>query len=165
MKHIFISALILSGSSFSLNAQAILDQYVKEAIEQNLTIEQRQAIERKQQFALEHAGKMGGPQVDFLTTYTAAYKGRTFELPIGDLLNPVYSTLNELTGTQNFASLENQEFNLLPNNFYDARFRITQPILQPEIKYNKLIKEQEVTLAELQTDESIRDLTQQVKTA
>jgi len=56
MKHIFISALILSGSAFSLNGQAILDQYVKEAVEQNLTIEQRQAIERKQQYALEHAG-------------------------------------------------------------------------------------------------------------
>jgi len=165
MKHIFIYSLILASSIFNLNAQSILDQYVKDAIEQNLTIDQKQAIERKQQYALEHAGKMGGPNLDFLTTYTAAYKGRTFELPIGDLLNPVYNTLNELTGTQNFAPLENQEFNLLPNNFYDARFRITQPILQPEIKYNKLIKEQEVTLAELQTDESIRELTMQVKTA
>jgi outer membrane protein TolC len=103
--------------------------------------------------------------VDFITTYTAAYKGRSFEFPIGDIMNPVYNELNELSGTQKFPQVENQEFNLLPNNFYDARFRITQPILQPEIKYNKLIKEQEVTLAELQTDESIRDLTQNVKTA
>jgi len=164
MKRIHFSFLF-SLFSFLLNGQDILDQYVKQAIDQNLTIDQRKAIERKQQYALEHAGKMGGLEVDFLTTYTIAYKGRSFDLPIGDLMNPVYNTLNELTGTQNFAQIENQEFNLLPNNFYDARFRITQPILQPEIKYNKLIKEEEVTLASLQTDETIRDLTQQVKTA
>ena len=164
MKHYLLFILLITVISTG-NAQSILDQYVKEAIDQNLSIDQKEAIERRQQYALDHAARMGGPEVDFLTTYTAAYKGRTFELPIGDLLNPVYSALNDLTGTQNFQPLENQEFNLLPNNFYDARFRITQPILQPEIKYNRLIKEQELTLAELQTDETVRDLTQQVKTA
>lgn len=147
------------------HAQSVLDQYVKEAIDNNLSIDQKEAIERRQQYALEHAGRMGGPELDFLTTYTAAYKGRSFEFPAGDLLNPVYDALNEITGTQNFPQLENQTFQLLPNNFYDARFRITQPILQPEIKYNKLIKEEELGLAVLQTDETIRDLTQKVKTA
>jgi len=165
MNRIITILLILGFAQLPLMAQSILDQYVREAIAQNLTINQRKALERKQQYALEHAGKMGGPEIDFLTTYTAAYKGRSFEFPLGDLMNPVYTTLNQLTGTQNFALVENQEFNLLPNNFYDARFRITQPILQPEIKYNKLIKKEEVALAALQTDESIRDLTQQVKTA
>ena len=165
MKRVILFLLALSASVISLPAQAVLNQYVKEAIENNRTIDQREAIERRQQFALEHAGRMGGPELDFLTTYTAAYKGRSFEFPIGDIMNPVYNTLNELTGTNNFPQAENETFNLLPNNFYDARFRVTQPILQPEIKYNRLIKEQELALAELQTDESIRDLTQQVKTA
>jgi outer membrane protein TolC len=165
MKRFLLFFITMLLHSIMLQSQAVLEQYVKEAINQNLSIDQKQAIERRQQFALEHAGKMGGPELDFLTTYTAAYKGRSFELPLGDLMNPVYNTLNELTGTDQFKPLQNQEFNLLPNNFYDARFRITQPILQPEIKYNKLIKEQELTLAELQTDETIRDLTQKVKTA
>jgi outer membrane protein TolC len=165
MKRIFLIAISLSTFTLRPDAQTVLDQYVREAIDKNLSIEQKEAIERKQQYALEHAGRMGGPEVDFLTTYTAAYKGRSFEFPIGDLMNPVYNTLNELTGTNNFPLVENETFQLLPNNFYDARFRITQPILQPEIKYNKLIKEQELTLSELQTDETIRNLTQQVKTA
>lgn len=161
----FILLALMFAVAYTANAQSNLDQYVREAINQNLSVDQKEAIERRQQYALDHAAHMGGPTVNFLTTYTAAYKGRSFELPIGDLLNPVYNTLNELTGTQNFQPLENQEFNLLPNNFYDARFRVTQPILQPEIKYNRLIKEQELTLAELQTDETVRDLTLQVKTA
>ncbi|MBK9104600.1 MAG: TolC family protein [Saprospiraceae bacterium] len=165
MNRILLFILLLACAQSSIHSQAILDQYVKEAIEQNLSVDAKQAIERKQQYALQHAGKLAGPEVNFLTTYTAAYKGRNIELPLGDLLNPVYSALNDITGTQNFPPVANQEFNFLPNNFYDARFRITQPILQPEIKYNKLIKEEEVTMAGLQTDETIRDLTQQVKTA
>ncbi len=165
MNRILIFLLLLAFTQSTLRSQAILDQYVKEAIDQNLSVDAKKAIERKQQYALQHAGKLAGPEVNFLTTYTAAYKGRNIELPLGDLLNPVYSALNDITGTQNFPSVANQEFNFLPNNFYDARFRITQPILQPEIKYNKLIKEEEVTMAGLQTDETIRDLTQQVKTA
>lgn len=165
MNRILISFLMLTCEQLTLQGQAILDQYVNQAIEQNLTVDQRKALERKQQYALEHAGKLGGPEVSFLTTYTVAYKGRNIELPLGDLLNPVYSALNDITGTQNFPPVANQEFNFLPNNFYDARFRITQPVLQPEIKYNKLIKKEEVTMAGLQTDETVRDLTQQVKTA
>ena len=165
MNRILLSILILVSAQYTLRGQAILDQYVRQAIDQNLSVDEKQALERKQEYALEHAGKLGGPEVNFLTTYTVAYKGRNIELPLGDLLNPVYSALNDITGTQNFPLIANQEFNFLPNNFYDARFRITQPILQPEIKYNKLIKKEEVTLAELQTDETIRDLTQQVKTA
>jgi outer membrane protein len=165
MNRILLFILALATTQSTLHGQAILDQYVKQAIDQNLSVDEKEALERKQEYALEHAGKLGGPEVNFLTTYTVAYKGRNIELPLGDLLNPVYSALNGITGTQNFPPVENQEFNFLPNNFYDARFRITQPILQPEIKYNKLIKKEEVTLAELQTDETIRDLTQQVKTA
>ena len=165
MNRILIIILALVATQSTLPGQAILDQYVKQAIEQNLSVDEKQALERKQEFALEHAGKLGGPEVDFLTTYTVAYKGRNIELPLGDLLNPVYNALNEITGTNNYPPITNQEFNFLPNNFYDARFRITQPVLQPEIKYNKLIKREEVTLAELQTDETIRNLTQQVKTA
>ena len=102
MNRILLSILMLTCVQLSMQGQAILDQYVNQAIEQNLTVDQRKALERKQQYALEHAGKLGGPEVNFLTTYTLAYKGRNIELPLGDLLNPVYSALNDITGTQNF---------------------------------------------------------------
>ncbi len=91
MNRIFIITLILDFAQLPVMGQSILDQYVKQAIAQNLTVDQRKALERKQQYALEHAGKMGGPEIGFLTTYTAAYKGRNIEFPLGDLLNPVYS--------------------------------------------------------------------------
>jgi outer membrane protein TolC len=165
MKQIITIIAVLFCITLSAQGQEILDQYVQIAVTQNLNIAQKKALERKQDFAMQHAGKLGGPTLDFLTTYTLASGGRTIGLPLGDLLNPVYNTLNNLTGTQNFETTENQQFNFLPNNFYDARFRITQPIIQPEIKYNKLIRKEEVYMAELQTDEAIRELTKEVKTA
>ena len=68
MNRILLSILMLTCVQLSMQGQAILDQYVNQAIEQNLTVDQRKALERKQQYALEHAGKLGGPEVNFLTT-------------------------------------------------------------------------------------------------
>jgi len=147
-----------------LQSQSVLDRYVEEAINNNLSVKEKKLLEQKELYSLERAGKEAGPEVRLLTSYTLAAGGRTIELPIGDLLNDVYSSLENLTG-QPFPQVENQSVDLLPNNFYDARFRITQPILQPEIKYNKLIQEEEVNLAGLMTDQTKRDLVRDVKTA
>lgn len=165
MKQIILLIAVLACTPLVVKGQKIIDQYVQTAIEQNLNIVQKKALERKQNFALQHANKLSGPTIDFLTSYTLASGGRTIGLPLGDLLNPVYNTLNDLTGAQNFQNVENQEFSFLPNNFYDARFRITQPIIQPDIKYNKLINQEEVIMTGLQTDETIRELTKEVKVA
>jgi len=147
-----------------LQSQSVLDRYVEEAINNNLSVKEKKLLEQRELYSLERAGKEAGPEVRLLTSYTLAAGGRTIELPVGDLLNDVYSSLENLTG-QPFPQVENQSVDLLPNNFYDFRFRITQPILQPEIKYNKLIQQEEVNLAGLMTDQTTRDLVRDVKTA
>ena len=147
-----------------LQSQSILDRYVEEAINNNLSVKEKKLLEQRELYSLERAGKEAGPEVRLLTSYTLAAGGRTIELPVGDLLNDVYSSLENLTG-EDFPRVENQSVDLLPNNFYDFRFRITQPILQPEIKYNKLIQQEEVNLAGLMTDQTTRDLVRDVKTA
>ena len=147
-----------------LQSQSVLDRYVEEAINNNLSVKEKKLLEQRELYSLERAGKEAGPEVRLLTSYTLAAGGRTIELPVGDLLNDVYSSLENLTG-EDFPRVENQSVDLLPNNFYDFRFRITQPILQPEIKYNKLIQQEEVNLAGLMTDQTTRDLVRDVKTA
>lgn len=159
------SLLILTLVSTTTRAQRILDQYVQEAIENSLLIDEQLALEQKSASALQEAGKMHGPEVTFLTSYTLATGGRSIDFPVGTLLNDVYSELNRLTGTQQFGMLEDQTVTFLPHNFHDARFRITQPLLRPEIKYNKLIKEDELVLAHLSTDQVTRDLVRDVKSA
>ncbi|MDQ3016993.1 MAG: TolC family protein [Bacteroidota bacterium] len=161
-----ISALLFLLMAFTpVFAQEILNQYVNEAIKNNLLIREKKTNELRQGFQLEEASRMWGPEVNFQANYTLAAGGRNIELPVGKLLNPVYSNLNELTENNQFPMIEDESIHFLPNNFHDVKFRITQPILRPEIKYNKWIKAEEVDVAELQTAQTIRELTKDVKTA
>ncbi len=154
---------IFSFLLVNVYGQAILDQYVRDAIAKNPEIRAKELLEEKQSYRVQEAAKLFGPEVKFLTSYTLATGGRSIELPIGTLLNDVYSTLNTLTGVQNFHSIDNQSIRFLPNNYYDTKIRITQPILQPEIKYNKLIRQEERQMAGLVTAQSKRDLVRNVK--
>ena len=47
--------------------------------------------------------------------------GRAIDFPIGDLLNPVYSTLNALTQTNQFPQVENESITFLPHNFQETK--------------------------------------------
>lgn len=163
MIRLFLLASISFITGF-LHSQSVLDQYVKEAIENNPGIREKTLVENKNALSARHAAQLYGPEVQFLTTYTLAAGGRSIDLPIGDLLNGPYSDLNYLLMMEKYHTIENQSVQFLPHNFYDARFRITQPILQPDIKYNRLIKEEEAGIAKLNTQQSKRDLIQSVKT-
>jgi len=54
--------------------------------------------------------------------------GRRLSFPVGDLLNPVYSTLNALTNSQNFPTIENVNEQLAPNNFHETKFSFQYPL-------------------------------------
>jgi outer membrane protein TolC len=105
------------------------------------------------------------PSARFEGDYTWAEGGRTIAFPIGDLLNPVYSTLNQLTGTQNFPQVENAEIQLMPKNFYDARFRIAYPLLNTDLHYNYQIKKQETRLAEYEIETYKQELISNIESA
>ena len=162
---IYATVIIISFMTRIGYGQQVLQQYVEQAIQNNLQVKEKKIMEHKQAIMLEEASKLYGPEINFIGNYTLAAGGRNIDFPVGSLLNPVYSTLNDLTETQNFHPVEDQSINFLPNNFYDVKFRITQPILSPEIKYNKWIRQEEVTMTGLQTDQTIRDLIRDVKTA
>jgi outer membrane protein TolC len=159
----FLSLSVLLMLPIFLSSQAILHDYIQEAFARNPHVKEKESLLRKQQIAVQHAGKLFGPEVHFGTTYTVATGGRTVELPLGMLLNDVYSTLNDITDSDQFPQVRDESVTFLPHNFYDARFRLTQPILRPELKLNKMIREEEVTLAGLQILQSKRDLARDIK--
>ncbi|GAA4153414.1 hypothetical protein GCM10022217_09140 [Chryseobacterium ginsenosidimutans] len=119
----------------------------------------------KSVYALGEAKSLFLPNVSFSTTYTKAEGGRTVDFPAGDLLNGVYSTLNQLTGSNAFPQLQNQSILLNPDNFYDAKFRITQPILNAELGYNKKIKTKQIDLQKTEILLYKRELVKEIKTA
>ncbi len=66
--------------------------------------------------------------------------GRTQDIPIGDLLNNVYSTLNQLTGQSKFPQVNNQSIQFLPNDFHDTRVEVVVPVVNTDLYYNRAIK-------------------------
>jgi outer membrane protein TolC len=157
------AALIFAGNV--IQAQVKLDEYVRQGLLSNESIRQQNFVLERNVYALKEARSMFLPEVTFSTTYTKANGGRTIDFPTGDLLNGAYATLNQLTGTNSFPLLQNQRILLNPDNFYDARFRTTLPILNAELIYNKRIKQQQVDLQKTEVFLYKRELIKEIKTA
>lgn len=147
------------------SAQQNLDGYVAEGFKNNIVLQQKNISLDKAQYALKTAKSLFLPTVAFSTTWSTADGGRNIPLPLGDLLNPVYATLNQLTATNKFPLMENQSINFLPKNYYDAKVRATVPIINTDLGYNKKISEQQVVLQEFEVQIYKRDLVKNIKTA
>ena len=149
----------------TVQAQSKLDEYVRLGLATNESIRQQNFVLDKNIYALKEAKSMFLPEVTFSTTYTKADGGRTIDFPTGDLFNSVYATLNRLTGSNAFPQLQNQHILLNPDNFYDAKFRTTLPILNAELIYNKRIKQQQVDMQKTEVLLYKRELVKEIKTA
>jgi outer membrane protein TolC len=161
---------IFTFATFALYAnlgfsQTILENYIKEGFTNNQSIRQQNIALEKSLYALKEAKSLFLPKVVFQTDYFLAGGGRTVDFPAGDLLNPVYGTLNQLTNSDNFPQLANESILLNPNDFYDARFRTTMPLLNMEIAYNKRIKQQQVSLQQEEIALYERELAKEIKQA
>lgn len=153
--------LIPSG----LQAQTRLDEYIAQGLGSNQGIKEQGFLLKRNIYALQEAKSMFLPSVTFSTTYTKADGGRTIDFPTGDLFNAAYRTLNQLTGSNSFPQLENQSILLNPDNFYDAKFRTSLPLLNAELVYNKRIKSQQVALQKAEVLLYKRELVKEIKTA
>ncbi len=159
------SLTILLTVSHQVSAQSRLVAYIKEGLETNQSIKQQDFMLEKNVYALSEAKSMFLPNVAFSTTYTKADGGRIIDIPVGDMMNGVYSTLNQLTGNNSFPQLQNQQVLINPDNFYDAKFRITQPILNAELNYNKKIRTKQIDLQKTEVLLYKRELVKDIKTA
>jgi len=148
-----------------LQAQQILETYIQEGLANNLVLKEKNASLEQSLLALKDAKSFFLPSMDFGASYTLAEGGRTIAFPVGDLLNPVYATLNKLTASSNFPQIENVSEQLLPNNFYDTRFRTTLPILNTDIKYQNQIRKEQVNWSSYQVDIYRATLIQDIRVA
>lgn len=146
-------------------SQGALDAYIKQGLDSNLVLKQRSVQLDKALTALNTAKSNFLPSVNFNASYTSAEGGRYAELPVGNMLNPVYSTLNQMTGTNAFPQIQNQQINFLPNNFYDTYIRTSVPLLNTDIYANKRIQEQKVELSTIDMQVYARELVKNIKVA
>lgn len=164
MKYLFISYSVLCFGMLGYS-QSKLDNYIKIGLENNEVVKQYNFNINKSIWALKEANSLFYPTTSFNANYTVADGGRTIDIPIGDLLNPVYSTLNQLTNSNVFPRLENQSVLINPNNFYDAKIHTTVPLLNYEIIYNKRIKTYQNQLYKVEIDIYKRELVKDIKVA
>src|SRR5277367_5088059 len=86
---------------------AAVDALVADALAANLELDGASAGVAARLAALDQARARYLPTLDFSARYTRADGGRTIDFPVGDLLNPVYASLNQLTGSARFAPVAN----------------------------------------------------------
>jgi len=162
MYRFFVACLLLPAAAA---AQAPLDGYVTEALQSNLVLQERQVGLERSLLALREARTYFLPSVALDGQYTLASGGRRIDLPVGDLMNPVYSTLNQLTGSNKFPQISNVSEQFLPNNFYDVKVRTTLPLVNPDIRTGQQIRSEQVRLQQFEIDTYRRELVKEVKTA
>jgi outer membrane protein len=152
-------------AGLSVQSQALLDAYIKRGLDSNLALRQKNFDLQKAQLDLKRAYTLFYPQAGFSSQYTLASGGRKQDIPIGDLLNEAYSTLNQLTGTSKFPQVSNQEIQFLPNNFHDTKLEVAVPIINRDIKYNRDIKEELINSQQADIDIYKRELVKNIKQA
>lgn len=161
MKHVVLLLFTLPV----FGQKSVLDEYVAIAFQQNITLQQKSIQVEKAMIALKTAQSLYQPTVAFQGGYQSGEGGRSIAFPVGDLLNPVYSTLNALTKSAAFPQIANVETNFFPRDFYDVKVQTSMPLYNKDISYNKQIQEQSISLQREDVSLYKRELVKQIKTA
>lgn len=153
-------------STIAAFGQSILDTYVEEGLISNQQyLKERLSINIAQEES-NISKSLLFPDVSFNASYLLSGGGRTIGFPVGDLFNPAYATLNQLTNSNQFPTdLENFNEQLLPNNFHETKIRIIQPILNTNIYFGYKAKKTLISLSEAKTNAYRNQLKFEIKKA
>ena len=157
--------LLLVGVSFRVSSQPILEQYLRIGLDSNLALHQRNFDLQRAQLDLRRAHSLFYPQLGLNSQYTVANGGRSQAIPVGDLLNGVYSTLNKLTGSKQFPQVANQSIAFLPNDFHDTKMEVTLPVLNTDLLHNNEVSAETINARRADRDVYRRDLVRSVRQA
>lgn len=163
MKHnLILSCFVICNT---IHAQDVLQAYINEGLENNLALAQKETSYEKSLEALREAKSLFYPAISLNARYTRSEGGRVIEFPVGDMLNPVYATLNALTSSNLFPMLANEEIKFLRTREHETKLRLIQPVLNPDIYYNSKIKKGLSVSEEISLDQYKRELTAEIKKA
>lgn len=162
-----ITLLLLVGLPFIKVSSQVntLQQYIDSALKNNIALQQKNISIEKAMFSLKTAKALFQPTLAVQGSYQTGEGGRSISLPVGDLLNPVYSTLNKLTSSNKFPQISNVETNFFPSNFYDLKVNTVMPIYNKDLQYNKQIQQQQLEIQKTDAEAYKRELVKNIKTA
>jgi outer membrane protein TolC len=165
MRHKILIIIILAISWAVQGQETLLDQYIRDGISSNLALKQKEQNYQKSLQVLREARALFYPDISLYARYSVARGGRLIEFPAGDMLNPVYSTLNYLTQSNLFPQIENQEFMFLRPHEHDTKVSLIQPLFDPKIFYNQKIRYDLVNAQKADADTYRRLLVAEIKSA
>jgi len=165
MKYIFL-IITISFFTIKLSAQSdILNNYIDYGIENNLSLKQKQFDYEKSQYALKEAKGLFYPRLSLNARISVADGGRVISFPVGDMLNPVYSTLNQLTDSENFPQIGNEETQFMRPFEHETKLSLIQPVFNPAIYFNSKIQNEIVNSKAINRDIYKRNLIAEIKIA
>lgn len=148
-----------------LGQKSILDEYIELGFQQNIVVQQKLISAEKALLSLQSAQSLYQPTFAFQGGYQTGEGGRSISFPVGDMLNPVYATLNQLTKSSAFPQIANVETNFFPRNFYDVKLTSVMPIYNRDISINKEIQSQTLGIQKADIQVYKRELVKDIKTA
>ena len=156
----------IAGAPAWVGAQeASLEDYVREGLENNLALKQKEVNYRKSLEVLKQARSMFYPDISINMRYTAAQGGRIIDFPVGTMLNPVYQSLNFLLGQDKFQDISNMEFAFYRPTEHESKVSLLQPIVDTKIYYNSRIRNELSAAAKADAEAYRRQLVAEIKTA
>jgi len=165
MRFLLSATLFLVPGALLFGQNQILEEYISEGLLSNQGLKQKQLDYSSNLSALKEAKGLFLPDLSLNARYTVASGGRTIEFPVGDLLNPIYSTLNMLTESETFPEIENQEFPFLRPTEQVTKLTLVQPIFNSEIIANYRIRKQYTEIARIDVDRYKRELIREISKA
>jgi outer membrane protein len=121
-----------------LVSNTTLDRYVEEGLRSNLSLMRSRFSYQKSLQALKEARGAFFPTISLSSRYSRAEGGRSIDIPIGDLANPMQDALNTLLANDGLpatfpSNVENESIPLLPEEDQETKLHVTQPILNGRI--------------------------------
>ena len=169
---LWIGLLVMLASPISgvQSENEILQHYIQIGLENNLALKQEHFSLKQSLSALREARGMFLPRISLEARYSLAGGGRIIEFPVGELMNPVYETLNQLLGIHNQPApfptdIEDEMIPFLRPREHETKIRLVQPIFQPRIYHYVKIKSRISRIQGARVDAFKSQLVRDIKTA
>lgn len=153
-----------------------LRQYIQTALAGNIALQQKELSYEKSLAALQEARGLFFPRLSVQARYSVARGGRTFDIPVGDLMNPVYQNLNELNRLVQVAypdyptipeypTIDNVQESFLRETEQETVVRLQMPVFNNAILYNHRIRQNLSEAEKISVDIYKRELVKETKVA
>lgn len=122
------AACVLASSPTAAQSSDPFAALIREGLENNLALARERLAEDQSEAAVRQARALYLPTLSF----DARYSRTSGVLDVGDLVNPAYEALNQITGSNRFPTDIDATLPLAQ----ETRFRLGQPVYNPAIRAN-----------------------------